>query len=90
MLLSDKSTNNLDINMIRWLEPVLNECNSTIIIILHDRHFLNSVYTYIADMDYGVLKVYSGNYDDYMQASLQVRERLQATNARAKECISDL
>ncbi|QHB54757.1 ATP-binding cassette domain-containing protein [Ralstonia solanacearum] len=64
--------------------------NSTMIIISHDRHFLNSVCTHMADMDYGTLKVYPGNYDDYMEASMQARERLQAANARAKERISDL
>lgn len=90
VLLLDEPTNNLDINTIRWLESVLNERNSTMIIISHDRHFLNQVCTHMADMDYGTLKVYPGNYDDYMQASLQARERLQAANARAKERISDL
>jgi len=90
VLLLDEPTNNLDINTIRWLESVLNERNSTMIIISHDRHFLNSVCTHMADMDYGTLKVYPGNYDDYMEASLQARERLQAANARAKERISDL
>ncbi|ANH33196.1 ABC-F family ATPase [Ralstonia solanacearum] len=90
VLLLDEPTNNLDINTIRWLESVLNERNSTMIIISHDRHFLNSVCTHMADMDYGTLKVYPGNYDDYMEASIQARERLQAANARAKERISDL
>jgi len=90
VLLLDEPTNNLDINTIRWLESVLNERNSTMIIISHDRHFLNSVCTHMADMDYGTLKVYPGNYDDYMEASMQARERLQAANARAKERISDL
>ncbi|MHA6823550.1 ABC-F family ATPase [Ralstonia pseudosolanacearum] len=90
VLLLDEPTNNLDINTIRWLESVLNERNSTMIIISHDRHFLNSVCTHMADMDYGTLKVYPGNYDDYMEASMQARERQQAANARAKERISDL
>ncbi|WP_003275328.1 ABC-F family ATPase [Ralstonia solanacearum] len=90
VLLLDEPPNNLDINTIRWLESVLNERNSTMIIISHDRHFLNSVCTHMADMDYGTLKVYPGNYDDYMEASMQARERLQAANARAKERISDL
>lgn len=90
VLLLDEPTNNLDINTIRWLESVLNERNSTMVIISHDRHFLNQVCTHMADMDYGTLKVYPGNYDDYMEASMQARERLQAANARAKERISDL
>ncbi|AQV94249.1 MULTISPECIES: ABC-F family ATPase [Cupriavidus] len=90
VLLLDEPTNNLDINTIRWLETVLNERNSTMIIISHDRHFLNSVCTHMADMDYGTLKVYPGNYDDYMEASMQARERQMAANARAKERITEL
>ncbi|MDP2284424.1 MAG: ATP-binding cassette domain-containing protein, partial [Pseudohongiella sp.] len=66
VLLLDEPTNNLDINTIRWLEQILNQRNSTIIIISHDRHFLNAVCTNIADMDYGELRVYPGNYDDFM------------------------
>jgi ATPase subunit of ABC transporter with duplicated ATPase domains len=73
ILLLDEPTNNLDINTIRWLEEVLNQRNSTMIIISHDRHFLNQVCTHVADMDYGTLKVYPGNYDDYMEASTQAR-----------------
>ena len=57
IMLLDEPTNNLDINTIRWLEDVLNERNSTMIIISHDRHFLNSVCTHMADMDYGELRV---------------------------------
>lgn len=90
VLLLDEPTNNLDINTIRWLEHVLNERNSTMIIISHDRHFLNSVCTHMADMDYGTLKVYPGNYDDYMEASMQARERQMAANSRAKERIGEL
>ncbi|WP_423246407.1 ABC-F family ATPase [Methylococcus sp. ANG] len=90
VLLLDEPTNNLDINTIRWLENVLNERNSTMIIISHDRHFLNSVCTHVADMDYGELRVYPGNYDDYMIASTQVRERLLADNAKKKAQIAEL
>jgi ATPase subunit of ABC transporter with duplicated ATPase domains len=90
VLLLDEPTNNLDINSIRWLEDVLNEYNSTMIIISHDRHFLNQVCTHMADMDYGTLKVYPGNYDDYMLASAQARERQAAANAKAKERVADL
>ena len=71
ILLLDEPTNNLDINTIRWLEDVLNERNATIIIISHDRHFLNQVCTHMADLDFGTIKVYPGNYDDYMLASTQ-------------------
>ncbi|MDR3100754.1 MAG: ABC-F family ATPase, partial [Paraburkholderia sp.] len=90
VLLLDEPTNNLDINSIRWLEDVLNEYNSTMIIISHDRHFLNSVCTHMADMDFGTLKVWPGNYDDYMLASAQARERQAAANTRAKERVAEL
>jgi ATPase subunit of ABC transporter with duplicated ATPase domains len=90
ILLLDEPTNNLDINTIRWLEDVLNERNSTMIIISHDRHFLNQVCTHMADMDYGTLKVYPGNYDDYMLASSQARAQQMAVNAKAKERVAEL
>ncbi|CUA81539.1 ATPase components of ABC transporters with duplicated ATPase domains [Gulbenkiania indica] len=90
ILLLDEPTNNLDINTIRWLENVLNERNSTMIIISHDRHFLNSVCTHMADLDYNTIRIYPGNYDDYMIASTQARERQLASNAKAKERIQEL
>lgn len=90
ILLLDEPTNNLDINTIRWLENVLNERNSTMIIISHDRHFLNQVCTHMADMDFGTLKVYPGNYDDYMLASSQARAQQVAVNAKAKERVAEL
>ena len=90
ILLLDEPTNNLDIDTIRWLENVLNERESTMIIISHDRHFLNQVCTHMADLDYGTIKVYGGNYDDFMEASTMARERQQAANARAKERVADL
>jgi ATPase subunit of ABC transporter with duplicated ATPase domains len=90
ILLLDEPTNNLDINTIRWLEDVLNERNSTMIIISHDRHFLNQVCTHMADMDYGTLKIYPGNYDDYMLASSQARAQVLAANAKAKERVAEL
>ena len=90
LLLLDEPTNNLDINTIRWLETVLNERNSTMIIISHDRHFLNSVCTHMADLDYGAIEVYPGNYDDFMLASTQARERQYADNAKKKAQVADL
>ncbi|WP_455205433.1 ABC-F family ATPase [Kaarinaea lacus] len=90
IMLLDEPTNNLDINTIRWLEKVLNERNSTMIIISHDRHFLNSVCTHMADLDYGELRVYPGNYDEYMTASTQARERLLADNAKKQSQIAEL
>ena len=90
IMLLDEPTNNLDINTIRWLEGVLNERNSTMIIISHDRHFLNSVCTHMADLDYGELRVYPGNYDEYMTAATQARERQLSENARKKAQIAEL
>ena len=90
ILLLDEPTNNLDIATIRWLEQVLNERESTMIIISHDRHFLNMVCTHMADLDYGELRIYPGNYDEYMMAATQARERLLADNAKKKAQISEL
>ncbi|MDX5629210.1 MULTISPECIES: ABC-F family ATPase [unclassified Brenneria] len=90
ILLLDEPTNNLDIDTIRWLEQVLNDRNSTMIIISHDRHFLNMVCTHMADLDYGELRIYPGNYDEYMTAATQARERLLADNAKKKAQISEL
>ncbi len=90
ILLLDEPTNNLDIDTIRWLEQILNERNSTMIIISHDRHFLNMVCTHMADLDYGELRVYPGNYDEYMTAATQARDRLLSDNAKKKAQISEL
>src|ERR1019366_5152151 len=90
ILLLDEPTNHLDINTIRWLEDVLNERSSTMIIISHDRHFLSAVCTHMAVVYYGEIRVYPGNYDDYMLASTQAREGLITANARAKERVADL
>jgi ATPase subunit of ABC transporter with duplicated ATPase domains len=90
ILLLDEPTNNLDIDTIRWLEQVLNERNSTMIIISHDRHFLNMVCTHMADLDYGALRVYPGNYDEYMTAATQARERLLSDNAKKKAQLAEL
>lgn len=90
VLLLDEPTNNLDINSIRWLEGILNDYNATMIIISHDRHFLNQVCTHMADLDYGQIKIWPGNYDDFMLAATQARARVEAANAKAKDRISDL
>jgi ATPase subunit of ABC transporter with duplicated ATPase domains len=90
ILLLDEPTNNLDINTIRWLEDFLNESKSTMVIISHDRHFLNSVCTHMADLDYGKLHVFPGNYDEYMTAATQARERMHANNAKKKAKMADL
>jgi ATPase subunit of ABC transporter with duplicated ATPase domains len=90
ILLLDEPTNNLDINSIRWLEDVLNRRTSTMVIISHDRHFLSSVCTHMADVDYGAIRVYPGNYDDYMEASTLAKQQQLNANARAKDRIADL
>ena len=90
ILLLDEPTNNLDINSIRWLEDVLNRRTSTMVIISHDRHFLSSVCTHMADVDYGEVRVYAGNYDDYMEAATLARQQLEKDNAKAKDRIADL
>ena len=90
ILLLDEPTNNLDINSIRWLEDLLNQRSSTMVIISHDRHFLNSVCTHMADLDYGQLRVYAGDYDDYMEASTLARQQLASANSKARDRIADL
>ena len=90
IMLLDEPTNNLDINAIRWLEGILKQRDCTMIIISHDRHFLNSVCTHMADLDYGELRMFPGNYDEYMTAVEQARERIQADNARKKARIAEL
>lgn len=90
VLLLDEPTNHLDINTIRWLEGILTARRSTMIIISHDRHFLNSVCTHMADLDYGEITLFPGNYDEYMTAATAARERQHADNAKKKAQIADL
>ncbi len=90
VLLLDEPTNNLDIHSIGWLERTLNNYDATMVIISHDRHFLNQVCTHIADLDFQQVKIYPGNYDDFMLASVQARARVEAANAKARDKISDL
>ena len=90
IMLLDEPTNNLDINTIRWLEDILNARKCTMVIISHDPHFLNSVCTHMADLDYGEIRLYPGNYDNYMTASTLVTEQLQSDNAKKKAQIAEL
>ena len=90
VLLLDEPTNNLDINTIRWLEKLISERKSTMVIISHDRHFLNSVCNHMADLDYGEIRMFPGNYDEYMTAATQAREQLQNENAKKKVKIAEL
>lgn len=90
ILLLDEPTNNLDIFTIKWLEDELNKRKSTMIIISHDRHFLNSVCTHMADIDYGELRVFPGNYDDFLAASMLIQEQLHQENAKKSVEIQEL
>ena len=90
ILLLDEPTNNLDIDTIHWLEKTLVERKSTMVIISHDRHFLNTVCTHMADLDYGDIALFPGNYDEYMTAATQSRERMQNENAKKKAQIAEL
>ena len=90
VLLLDEPTNNLDINSIRWLEGILSARKSTMVIISHDRHFLNGVCTHMADLDYGALNVFPGSYDDFMIAATAIQERMRSDNAKKEEKIKDL
>lgn len=90
ILLLDEPTNNLDIHTINWLGTVLNERKCTMIIISHDRHFLNSVCTHMADIDYGELRVYPGNYEAFIQAATLIQEQLHTENAKKTTEIEEL
>lgn len=90
VLLLDEPTNHLDIKTIHWLEELLTNYNGVVIVISHDRHFINSVSTHIADLDYNTIRIYPGNYDEYMTAAEQSREQLVNENKRAKEKVAEL
>jgi ATPase subunit of ABC transporter with duplicated ATPase domains len=90
ILLLDEPTNNLDIHTISWLERELNKRKCTMIIISHDRHFLNAVCTHMADIDYGELRIYPGNYEFFLAQSSLLREQLLSGNAKKAEEIAEL
>lgn len=90
ILLLDEPTNNLDIHTISWLETELNKRKCTMIIISHDRHFLNAVCTHMADIDYGELRIYPGNYEYFLAQSSLLREQLLAGNAKKAAEIEEL
>jgi ATPase subunit of ABC transporter with duplicated ATPase domains len=89
-LLLDEPTNHLDLESIEWLEEFLLEYNGVLVVISHDRHFLNSVCTHIADIDYETIIQYPGNYDDMVRQKAQVRSQVEASNAKKMEKIKQL
>ncbi|HMK21026.1 MAG TPA: ATP-binding cassette domain-containing protein [Terriglobales bacterium] len=89
-LLLDEPTNNLDLDSIHWLQDFLNAYDGVLIVISHDRHFLNSVCTHIADIDYETIITYTGGYDDMVVAKTQIRSQIEAQNAQREKKIAQL
>ncbi len=89
-LLLDEPTNHLDLDSIHWLEEFLQRYQGTLIVISHDRHFLNGVCTHIADIDYETIITYTGGYDDMVMAKTQIRTRIEADNAQREKKIAQL
>jgi ATPase subunit of ABC transporter with duplicated ATPase domains len=89
-LLLDEPTNHLDIDSIRWLEKFLHAFEGVLITISHDRHFLNSICTHIADIDYQTIILYPGSYDDMVRQKGQVRSRIESENDEKKKKIAQL
>ena len=90
ILLLDEPTNSLDIEAIKWLEEFLINFNNTVIIVSHDRHFLNKVCTHIADIDYGKIKLYVGNYDFWYESSELLQKQMKESNKKKEEKIKEL
>ena len=89
-LLLDEPTNNLDLDSVHWLQDYLREYQGVLIVISHDRHFLNSVCTHTADIDYQTIIMYPGGYDDMVLAKTQIRARMEADNAVREKKIAQL
>ena len=89
-LLLDEPTNHLDLDSIHWLQQFLERYDGTLIVISHDRHFLNSVCTHIADIDYQTIITYTGGYDDMVMAKTQIRSRIEAQNEQREKKIAQL
>src|SRR3954470_2779351 len=89
-LLLDEPTNHLDLESIHWLRDFLNRYEGTLIVISHDRHFLNSVTTHTADIDYQTIITYTGGYDEMVLAKTQIRSRLESQNAQREKKIEQL
>jgi len=89
-LLLDEPTNNLDLDSIHWLQGFLNQYDGVVLVISHDRHFLNSVCTHIADIDYETIITYTGTYDDMVVAKTQIRSQIESQNAQREKKIAQL
>ena len=90
ILMMDEPTNNLDINAINWLEDFLLDFDGTVIVVSHDRHFLNTICTHIVDIDYNKIKMYVGNYDFWYESSQLVQNLIKNQNKRNEEKIKEL
>ena len=89
VLLLDEPTNGLDIQAIAWLEEFLINFENTVIVVSHDRHFLNNVCTHIADLDYGKIKLFVGNYDFWYQSSQLAAQMAQDQNKKKKNALKN-
>src|SRR3984957_18616409 len=89
-LLLDEPTNPLDLDSIHWLQGFLNNYDGVLIVISHDRHFLNSICTHIADIDYQTIITYTGSYDDMVVAKTQIRSQIEGQNAQREKKIAQL
>jgi ATPase subunit of ABC transporter with duplicated ATPase domains len=89
-LLLDEPTNHLDLDSIHWLEELLGRYDGTLIVISHDRHFLNNVCSHIADIDYQTIITYTGGYDDMVIAKTQIRSSIESENAQREKKIAQL
>ena len=90
ILLLDEPTNDLDLRSVRWLENFLFNFEGTVIVVSHDRHFLNTVCTHIADIDYGKVKLYVGNYDFWYESSALIQQMLKDQNKKNEDKIKEL
>src|SRR6201994_3240424 len=89
-LLLDEPTNYLDLESVHWLQDYLSHYEGVLIVISHDRHFLNSICTHVADIDYETVITYTGGYDDMVLAKTQVRSRVEAENTQREKKIESL
>ena len=90
VLLLDEPTNHLDLQAIQWLEEFLINFENTVIVVSHDRHFLNKVCTHIADLDFGKIQIYVGNYDFWYESSQLATKMAQDANKKKEEKIKEL